>query len=39
MAAKISAEDTTRETIREVIEPRLSELIDKINSIIAAFWS
>ncbi len=35
MLAKISAEDTTRETIREVIEPRLSELIDKINSIIA----
>ena len=33
--AKISAEDTTRKTIREVIEPRLSELIDKINSIIA----
>ncbi len=33
--AKIRAEDTTRKTIREVIEPRLSELIDKINSIIA----
>jgi hypothetical protein len=33
--AKLMAEDTTRKTIREVIEPRLSELIDKINSIIA----
>ena len=33
--AKIKAEDTTRETIRQTIEPRLSELIDKINLIVA----
>ena len=33
--AKIRAEDTTRKTIREIIEPRLSDLIDKINLIIA----
>ena len=33
--AKIRAEDTTRETIRQIIEPRLSELIDKINLIVA----
>lgn len=33
--ARIRAEDTTRETIREIIEPRLSDLIDKINLIIA----
>ena len=35
MLAKISAEDTTRKIIREVIEPRLSELIEKINLIVA----
>lgn len=35
MLAKIRAEDTTRKTIREKIEPRLSELIDKINLIAA----
>lgn len=33
--AKIKAEDTTRKIIREKIEPKLSELIDKINLIIA----
>jgi len=33
--AKIKSESTTRETIREQIEPKLSELIDKINLIIA----
>jgi histone H3/H4/phenylpyruvate tautomerase PptA (4-oxalocrotonate tautomerase family) len=33
--AKIKFESTTRETIREQIEPKLSELIDKINLIIA----
>ena len=33
--AKIKTEDTTRKTIREIIEPRLSELIDKINLIVA----
>jgi hypothetical protein len=33
MLAKIKAEDTTRKIIRETIEPRLSELIDKINLI------
>lgn len=33
--AKIKAEDTTRKSIREKIEPKLSELIDKINTIIA----
>ena len=33
--ARIRAEDTTRKTIREIIEPRLSDLIDKINLIIA----
>ncbi|MCG2727325.1 MAG: hypothetical protein L6244_01565, partial [Candidatus Methanoperedenaceae archaeon] len=33
--AKIRAEDTTRKTIRRKIEPRLSELIDKINLITA----
>lgn len=33
--AKIRAEDTTRKTIREKVEPRLSELIDKINLIVA----
>ncbi|MEA1894136.1 MAG: hypothetical protein U9N36_02835 [Euryarchaeota archaeon] len=35
MLAKISVEDTTRKIIREVIEPRLSELIEKINLIVA----
>ena len=33
--AKIKSESTTRETIRKQIEPKLSELIDKINLIIA----
>ena len=33
--ARIRSEDTTRNTIREIIEPRLSDLIDKINLIIA----
>jgi hypothetical protein len=33
--AKIRAEDTTRQTIRKKVEPRLSELIDKINLIAA----
>ncbi len=33
--AKIRAEDTTRKTIRRKIEPRLSELIEKINLITA----
>ncbi|MCD4766675.1 MAG: AAA family ATPase [Methanosarcinales archaeon] len=33
--ARIRAEDTTRKTIREIIEPKLSDLIDKINLIIA----
>ncbi len=33
--AKIRSGDTTKKTIREKIEPRLSELIDKINIIIA----
>lgn len=33
--AKIKSEDITRETIRETIEPNLSDLIDKINMIIA----
>jgi histone H3/H4 len=33
--AKISAEDITRETIRQIIKPKLSELIDKINLIVA----
>ena len=33
--ARIRAEDTTRKMIREIIEPRLSDLIDKINLIIA----
>jgi hypothetical protein len=33
--ARIRAEDTTRNIIREIIEPRLSDLIDKINLIIA----
>ena len=33
--AKIRAEDSTRKTIRKKIEPRLSELIDKINMIAA----
>ena len=33
--ARIRAEDTTRKMIREIIEPRLSDLIDKINHIIA----
>jgi hypothetical protein len=33
--AKIRAEDTSRKTIRQIIEPKLSELIDKINLIIA----
>jgi phenylpyruvate tautomerase PptA (4-oxalocrotonate tautomerase family) len=33
--AKIKSEDTTRKIIREQIEPKLSELIDKINMIIA----
>jgi hypothetical protein len=33
--AKIKSESTTRKIIREQIEPKLSELIDKINLIIA----
>ena len=33
--AKIKSESTTRKIIREQIEPKLSELIDKINQIIA----
>src|SRR5665648_125458 len=33
--AKIKSEDVTRKTIRETIEPNLSDLIDKINMIIA----
>jgi hypothetical protein len=33
--ARIRSEDTTRKTIKEIIEPRLSDLIDKINLIIA----
>ncbi len=33
--AKIKTEDSTRRIIREKIEPKLSELIDKINLIIA----
>ncbi|MEA3488283.1 MAG: AAA family ATPase, partial [Euryarchaeota archaeon] len=33
--AKIKSEHTTRKIIRERIEPKLSELIDKINMIIA----
>ncbi|HJH31750.1 MAG TPA: hypothetical protein C5S50_06150 [Methanosarcinaceae archaeon] len=33
--AKIKSEDITRNTIRETIEPNLSDLIDKINMIIA----
>lgn len=33
--AKIKSEDTTRKTIREKIEPRLSDLIDKINLIVS----
>ncbi|NQE46128.1 hypothetical protein C5S31_08925 [ANME-1 cluster archaeon GoMg2] len=33
--AKIKSEHTTREIIRKQIEPKLSELIDKINMIIA----
>ena len=33
--AKIKSEHTTRKIIREQIEPKLSELIDKINLIIA----
>lgn len=33
--ARIRSEDTTRKMIREIIEPRLSDLIDKINLIIA----
>jgi hypothetical protein len=33
--ARIRAEDTTRKMIREIIEPKLSDLIDKINLIIA----
>jgi phenylpyruvate tautomerase PptA (4-oxalocrotonate tautomerase family) len=33
--AKIKSERITRETIREIIEPNLSDLIDKINMIIA----
>jgi hypothetical protein len=33
--AKIRTEDSTRKTIRTKIEPRLSELIDKINMITA----
>lgn len=32
---KIQREDKSRETIREEIEPKLSDLIDKINNIIA----
>jgi histone H3/H4 len=35
LLAKIKSESTTRETIRKQIEPKLSELIDKINLIIA----
>nr|QNO52471.1 hypothetical protein BDIGKBFL_00028 [Methanosarcinales archaeon ANME-1 ERB6] len=35
LQAKIKSEHTTRETIRKQIEPKLSELIDKINLIIA----
>ena len=35
LQAKIKSEHTTREIIRKQIEPRLSELIDKINMIIA----
>jgi hypothetical protein len=35
LQAKIKSEHTTREIIRKQIEPRLSELIDKINLIIA----
>ncbi|MBI4650035.1 hypothetical protein HY745_01835, partial [Candidatus Desantisbacteria bacterium] len=34
-SSKIKAEAETRETIRKKIEPRLTELIDKINIIIA----
>lgn len=33
--SKIKVEGTTKETIRKKIEPKLSELIDKINMIIA----
>ena len=33
--SKIKSEDATRKTIRETIEPTLSDLIDKINMIIA----
>lgn len=33
--AKIKSENITRESIREIIEPNLSDLIDKINMIIA----
>lgn len=32
---KIKSEDSTRKSIREKIEPKLSELIDKINMIIS----
>ncbi len=35
MLAKIKTEDSSRKIIREKIEPRLSELVDKINLIIA----
>lgn len=35
MLAKIKVEGTTKETIRKKIEPKLTELIDKINLIIA----
>jgi hypothetical protein len=35
LQAKIKSEHTTREAIRKQIEPKLSELIDKINLIIA----
>lgn len=35
LQAKIKSEHTTREIIRKQIEPKLSELIDKINLIIA----
>jgi hypothetical protein len=35
LQAKIKSESTTRETIMKQIEPTLSELIDKINMIIA----
>ncbi len=35
LQAKIKSEHATRETIRKQIEPKLSELIDKINMIIA----